>query len=71
LPASLYEIRVSDPLKRYSGYRGCPRCPIESHKKEQAFKHTYALELAELELDGRIKAALSERYSPDKNWLDI
>ena len=67
----LFEIRVCDPFGHRSNYQGCTKCPIESHKKGQAVKHKYALELAELESDVRIKKALSERYSPDKNWLDF
>lgn len=67
----LYETRVNDPFKRYSTYVGSSRCPIEAHKRGQARKHQYAIELAESESDLRVKSALMTRFSEDKNWLDI
>ena len=67
----LYAVRVRDPFGRNSQHIKSVKCPIKAHKMGQEIKHTYALELAELESDVRIKKALSERYSPDKNWLDI
>lgn len=66
----LYEIRVQDPLNRYSRYVGSSRCPLDSHKKGQARKHEYACELSEFESDIKIKTALMTRFSSDKNWLN-
>lgn len=51
-----------DPLKRYSTHLGYYKTEIDAHLAWKAKKHEYALELADLEEDSRVKAALRTRY---------
>ena len=65
-----YEARCCDPFTARDKNRliGFFTTEIEAHKAWQTRKHKFSCQLAELQPDPRVKKALMERYSPDKDW---
>ena len=57
-----FRARCQDPLKRYSRELGFFPTEQQAHEAWKNKKHEYALELAELEHDSRIKEALRTKY---------
>lgn len=52
----------SNPFNRRREHLGYFNCPDEAHKAWKKRKHELALELADLQLDARIGAALRDKY---------
>jgi hypothetical protein len=59
---TLHGASCKDPLKRKGAFLGSFETELEAHFAWKSKKHRYALELAELEEDPRVKEVLRNKY---------
>ena len=57
-----FRSQCKDPLKRFKNHIGCYDTEIEAHLAWKDKKHKYALDLAGMEDESRVKEALKTRY---------